>query len=243
MALIVAILSPLITLSLVALGVYWMGRRLARGVEDSLGKAPKSNLWEMLFTLRTHTLEDLELTMQRAQTGSPAEHPMGSQPTVDWIRTIGFDPATLVLKPRRQNAPVDLSVTLGPNRLRPLVLSMPVLIAPMGYGIGLSAETKVALAQASTLAAIAIVSGEGPYLPEERAYAERWILQQSRASWAHQPAVLTLADMIELQWGQGSEAGEGLTKSTADLPGRVVHAARGPAVIQAAPYHSIEEWV
>ncbi|NMP21197.1 FMN-binding glutamate synthase family protein [Sulfobacillus harzensis] len=238
-----AIVSPFVALGLALLGILWFGRRLGRHVESSLGMKPKSTLWEMFFTMRTHGLADLLMTMQRAESGQPAEHPMGSKPAVDWLNAIGFDPATFVPKLRSQNAPVDLRVTLGAQRSRPLHLAMPILIAPMGYGIALSAETKVALAQAATLAGIAILSGEGPYLPEERAFSERWILQESRGGWAHQPAVRNLADMIELQWGQASEAGKGLTKDRADLPPRVIQAVHGEAVIEAAPYHSIEEWV
>lgn len=222
---------------------YLIVRRMMRWMESSMGQPPSQSLWEMLFTLKSHTWSALLLTMQRAETGQPAEHPMGSQPVIDWMSHVGFDPATFAPVPLGRHVSIDLRVSLGPRATRPVTIALPVLIAPMGYGIGLSAETKVALAQAATVAGTAVVSGEGPYLPEERAYAERWILQQSRANWAHQTAVLQLADMIELQWGQGSEGGMEVVKRMPKISRRTIIAAQGPAVIQATPYASLAAWI
>ena len=168
---------------------------------------------------------------KRAQSAQPAEHPMGSKPEIDWMQQIGFDPATFAPMPLGENAGFDLTVSLGPAAKKPLTLSMPVLIAPMGYGIGLAAGTKAALAQAASLAGIAVSSGEGAYIPEERAYAARWILQESRGAWAHQPSVRQLADMVELQWGQASEAGTTVSKEPSELPPRMLRAAGGGSAV------------
>lgn len=239
------VLIPVITVFLwvVLLGAafFIISRRLAQKAEAAMGDPPQRTLWEMLFTLRTHSLSSLLVTMQRAESAHPAEHPMGSLVQPDWLSQIGLDPATFAPPPLGGEL-VDLTVALGPASLRPLVLSMPLLIAPMGYGIGLSAETKVALAQAASLASIAVVSGEGPFIPEERAYAQKWVLQESRGSWSHQPAVRQQADMIELQWGQGSEGGKRVVKKPRDLPERAQQALGGRAIIQAAPVR-LEEWV
>ncbi len=239
------VLIPIITVFLLVVlfgaAFYVISRRLAQRAEAAMGDPPQRTLWEMLFTLRAHSISSLLVTMQRAESAHPAEHPMGSPVHPDWLGQIGFDPATFAPPPLGREV-ADLSVALGPVSQRPLVLSMPILIAPMGYGIGLSAETKVALAQAASLASIAIVSGEGPFLPEERAYAQKWVLQESRGSWAHQPAVRQQADMIELQWGQASEGGKRVVKKLRDLPARAQRAMGGRALIEAAPVR-LEDWV
>ncbi len=246
-----AILTPFLVSLMTTLGVLLvvlasvgiLFRIVIRRLESSMGHAPTQSLWEILFTLKSRAMSSLLLTAQRAESGHPAEHPMGSSPKVDWLQHIGFDPATFMPPPLGHHSTMDLSITLGPRAATPLKLALPVLVAPMGYGVGLSAETKVALAQATTLAGTAIVSGEGPYLPEERAYAERWIVQESRGPWGHQRSVLRLADMIELQWGQGSEGGMEVTKHISQIALRARRAAQGPVVIQAAPYASLGRWV
>lgn len=233
---------PVLTLIVIAAVAFFAMHYLAQRTEASMGKPPRHTFWEMLFTLRAHSLPSLLVTLQRAQTPQPAEHPMGSRPTVDWLDQIGFDTATFAPMPKDDNTDINLQVAIGLNP-HPLTLSMPVMIAPMGFGIGLAAETKVALAQAASLTGIAMATGEGAYIPEERAYASRWILQESRGAWAHQPAVRSLADMIELQWGQGSEGGETVTKEPEELPLRMIAAAHGKSLIKAAPFASFDVWV
>lgn len=222
---------------------YLVVRHFIKRIEKSMGVSPSYHLWEILWTLKAHPLSSILLTMQRAHSGLPAQHPMGSAVHRDWLDEIGFDAATFSPPPQGGRNRVNLTTVIGPGAQQPLRLSMPVIVAPMGYGIGLAAETKVALAQGATLAGSAVVSGEGPYLPEERAYAERWILQQSRGNWAHQPGLLGIADMIELQWGQGSEGGMAIRKPTNQLPHRVQKAVGGSARIKAAPFDDIKEWV
>ncbi len=235
---------PFLTILIIAVVAYLGFRYIAGRIEWSMGNPPRHTFWEVLFTLRAHSLLSLLLTLQRAHTPQPAEHAMGSRPKVDWLDYIGFDPATFAPMPQDQTTTVDLTVTIGPIRPRPVTVSMPVLIAPMGYGIGLAAETKVALAQASSLAGIATATGEGAYLPEERAYAARWILQEGRGAWSHQAPVRSLADMIQLQWGQASEGGATVTKDPSELPFRMWKAAgKDEAVIKAAPYESVSTWV
>lgn len=223
-----------------AVGTLWLVSRSAmRRVEESLGRSPKFTLWEFLFN--PYRLRTLSLTMQRAEIGTPAMHPLGSTPAVSWLDQIGLDPQTLLVRSPLGKS-VDLRVRLGPRAQKPLDLALPVIVAPMGYGMGLTLNAKIAIAQACTLAGTAVVSGEGPYLPEERAFAERWILQQSRASWGHQPAVAELADMIEIQLGQGAEAGIRIKKSRDQLPRRISSFVRGGVTIHAAPYRDPSRW-
>lgn len=229
--------------AVMVIGLILAWRWVAIRLERDLGRNPKGTLWEFLFSLNANSRADLALTMQRAEQGKPAEHPLGSVPDVMWLDHIGFDPATLHPVPKDRTTPVNLAVRLGPKAATPLPLSLPILIAPMGYGVALSEEAKIALAQAASLTDTAIVSGEGPFLPEERAFATKWVLQWSRAEWAHQEAVVQLADMVEIQMGQGSEAGIGIVKNPQTVPARVADAAMGPVVIHAISPQSIPRWI
>jgi Glutamate synthase domain 2 len=64
----------------------------------------------------------------------------------------------------------------------------------------------MALAQAANLAGTAANSGSGPFLPEERAAAQKLIFQYSRGFWSKTAAVLSQADMIEISLGHGAWA-------------------------------------
>ncbi|CAB1128392.1 FMN-binding glutamate synthase family protein [Candidatus Hydrogenisulfobacillus filiaventi] len=229
---------------LVALQVGWQRAR-ARW-EQELGADPRQSPTELLFSLRATTPAEVVLTALRAAQGRVAEHPMGSAPLVQWLDHLAWDPATISPPPLPRRRVVDTRVRLGPRAARPLELALPVLPAPMGYGVGVTDAAKVALAQAATVSGTAAASGEGPYLPEERAWAHRWILQASRAGWAHQRAVVALADMVEIQIGQGAEAAIGIAKGPRHLPRRLRHASdhpRTPIRIHARPPRSLAAWI
>jgi len=233
-----------LVLTILAVLAVWGFRRLMRRGEAALGHNAGWSIAEWLFSLKTHDVANIALTMQRAEQGTPAQHPLGSRPHVDWLDQIGFDPATLVPGALAQKHPVALNTVIGPKARRPLPLALPVIVAPMGYGLAVDEDVKVALAEAASVSGTAIVTGEGPYLPEERALAERWVLQLSRASWAHQPEVVRLADMVEIQLSQGAEAGIGIQKPASALASRMARDLGGQkAVIHHAPFRKLESWV
>ncbi|WP_053960340.1 FMN-binding glutamate synthase family protein [Sulfobacillus thermosulfidooxidans] len=192
--------------------LWWLIRWVGHGAEKLAGSSPRTHLTEVFFALQAWSWREIFLLLQRAQNGKAAEHPMGSfvfQPSL--LDQLAFDPATLEFRePRTQD--ISLAVTIGPRAKKPLQLELPVLIAPMAYGMALSADAKLALAQISSLAGTATSSGEGPFLPEERAYAYRWILQWSQGPWNHQNPMIFLADMIEIHLGQGAEAAIRISK-------------------------------
>jgi isopentenyl diphosphate isomerase/L-lactate dehydrogenase-like FMN-dependent dehydrogenase len=205
-------------------GVRWVKRY----VEQLLGESPRTGITELFFSLRSTTLREMMLTLQRATSGKPAKHPMGSRMAHPWLDEFGWDPAKLCPPALPRQSPVETAVRLGPRAPRPLVLTFPVLMAPMGYGIAVNWATKVTMAEASALTGIAANSGEGPFLPAERSYATRWILQFGRGPWNHQAATIKMADMVEIQLGQGSEADTGVRKSPQRLPLRVRQATDHP---------------
>ena len=77
----------------------------------------------------------------------------------------------------------------------------------MGFGVALSEESKIALARAAKRLGTAINSGEGPFLIEERNAAGLYIWQIGRYIYSRNPQAMALADMVEVQMGQGSRLG------------------------------------
>jgi NAD(P)H-dependent flavin oxidoreductase YrpB (nitropropane dioxygenase family) len=194
-------------------------RAVTRRLERDLGQNPTTSLAEWIFGWRIRSLPAMSLTLQRAESGLPAHYPLESRPARSFFDgEVGFDPATLGPWPVAGQAPVATRTVLGPRARRPLALRTPVLVAPMGYGVALTADAKAALAEAATLTGTAVVTGEGPFFPEERALGCRYVLQWSRAQWAHQGAVVALADLVEIQVGQGAETAAAVVKPATTLP-------------------------
>lgn len=112
--------------------------------------------------------------------------------------------------PTPLETPVDTRVTFGKNRPRPVTVDTPIMVSGMAYGVGLSKEAKIALAKGASMAGAAHCSGEGPYLPEEHQAAGKcYIYQYHRGDWNKTDAILSSADMIEIQFGQGAIGGVG----------------------------------
>ncbi len=210
---------------LIAVALLAALRLLARRAEHLAGGSPRTSLMEILYVLQAWSVREIALTLRRAQSGKPAEHPMGSfllGPAL--LDQLSFDPATLHPRVLPATTDISLATRIGPHAAKPLALSLPVLIAPMAYGLGLTADTKLALAQISTLAGTACSSGEGPFLPEERAYAQSWVLEWSQGPWNHRPEMVKLANMITIHIGQGAEAEMTVIKRT-HLPQRLARIA------------------
>jgi methylamine---glutamate N-methyltransferase subunit C len=77
----------------------------------------------------------------------------------------------------------------------------------MAYGLALSEQTKVAIAQGTARVGTATNTGEGAFSEKERKAAKKLIIQYNRAKWNKTPEILKQADMIEIQLGQGAIAG------------------------------------
>ena len=77
----------------------------------------------------------------------------------------------------------------------------------MAFGTALSEKVKIAIAKGSAMIGTATNTGEGGMLPLERKNAKYLILQFPRATWVRDVKTLRQADMIEIQLGQGGQAG------------------------------------
>lgn len=163
---------------------FWVYRRMMKGSTATVSG-------------ETHTEENLianDRTFSRSyrlNSGSP------------W-NSLFFNPVYLHRLPLKSSAEVRTDVVIGPHARRPLCLRIPILIAGMGCGTALSSLAKQALALAATKAGTASNTGIGPLLPEERAAAEKMIVQYSRGQWVCDEETLRKADAIEIQLGQGA---------------------------------------
>lgn len=166
------------------------------------------NLWEIISTTMKVTPRDLMEIVLRAEKGKPLGRPFGTVYHFSPWQDLMFNPVHLVRLPTADPQSVDTKVVLGPKAERPLELKIPIILSGMSYGGALSKQARIALAKASTAAGTATNTGEGAYLPEEREAAAKYIYQYHRGRWPHgnKKDFYTLADMIEIQLGQGAQA-------------------------------------
>ncbi len=143
-----------------------------------------------------------------ARFGEGAVEAMRTTRPVVGFDAVQFRPAQLATLPVLDDEPITLGVTLGAKCNHPLTLSMPVLVSHMSFG-ALSKEAKIALARASADAGIAICSGEGGMLPEERDNASQYILEMASGYFGWTEENIRRADAIEIKIGQAAKAGAG----------------------------------
>jgi glutamate synthase domain-containing protein 2 len=162
------------------------------------------NILEMVNLLKKLTWQGFFETNMRAQTGKPLDRPYGIKGAVfNWSKIL-FNPVYFSRLPLDPKIAVHTEVLLGPKALKPLQLKIPILIGGMAYGSGYSLRAKIALAKASTMAGTAADSGNGPFLEEERHYADKYIVQYSRGFWSKDERLLKQADMIEIALGHSA---------------------------------------
>ena len=166
------------------------------------------NIMELLPSLtRFSVLNLLELSL-RAQTGKVITRPLGSPKHLMGYDTLMFNPRQMTELSLPEDTDMDMSVTIGPNAEKPMTIKIPLMIAGMAYGLGLSEEAKIALAKASKKLHTATCSGEGPFLPEEPGAAGKFILQICQWSWGGRTMEqIASADMLEVKMGQGADVG------------------------------------
>ena len=149
----------------------------------------------------------LELNL-RAENGMIIQRPMGSSTKFAGYDMLMFSPSIMAKVSLPESTNVDMQVTLGTKTVKPVTIKIPLMITGMAYGLSLSEEAKRGLARAAKTMQTATCSGEGPFLPEERQEAGKYILQISRWSWGlRTDQQITVADMLEVQMGQGADMG------------------------------------
>jgi glutamate synthase domain-containing protein 2 len=167
------------------------------------------NLWELISSTVRMTPQVAIETSLRATEAKLLERPMGTPAKFPSLDSLKFDVAQFHTMPTDTLTEIDTQVTIGKMAVKPFTIKMPIMIAPMGYGIALSKEVKIALARGAAMVGIATNSGAGPFLTEEREEAGILIYQYNRGDWGKTPEILKSCDAVEIQFGQGGYAGVG----------------------------------
>lgn len=167
-------------------------------------------------------------TNLRAETGKPLDRPYGSRRGILSFNKLQFNPVYLGKTPLNPDVDVNTEVIIGPRAQKPLHLKIPIFLGGMAYGSGYSLAAKIALAKAATMTGIAANSGNGPFVPEERFYADKYILQFPRGFWSRDESILKQADMIVIALGHSARGsapvrvnGKKITKEVADKYGTI----------------------
>lgn len=218
-----AMLSIIFVLSLFLLiGWRWIIKLMVKKYgKIILTDSYQENIIELMPSLRHMGLQNMLENSLRAETGNVLQRPLaGSSKKWPHLDPITFIPAQTTPFPIDSEEEVDVKITIGPKAKKPLEIQIPLMISGMGYGIGLSEQARLSLAEAAKNAGTAINSGEGGILPEELNTAGKYILQFSKTAWAKEKEVIKRADMIEIKLGQGALAGMGKKIEPKDLTGR-----------------------
>jgi methylamine---glutamate N-methyltransferase subunit C len=146
-------------------------------------------------------------TFLRAEHGKAISRPLYTTKSFMHFDDLMFVPAQLAKLPTGENDRIDLTTVIGRKAARPLKLDLPVYITGMSFGLSLSDRCKIALAKGSAAVNTATNSGEGGFYEPERKHAKHYILQYTRGGWPSDPQILRQADAIEIQAGQGAQAG------------------------------------
>ncbi len=188
--------------------------------EKLLTEKYSQNLAEFLPSLKRYSLLNAIEVNLRAENGKIIARPLGTPKHFLGYENLMFAPRQMTKFSLPYSAPVDMSVTLGPNAKKPLTIGMPLMISAMAYGLALSEEAKIALARAAKTLQTVTCSGEGPLLPEEAKEADKYVVQICRWSWgARTPEQIASADMLEVAMGQGADLGTAFLEPT-ELEGR-----------------------
>ncbi|MFE5430832.1 FMN-binding glutamate synthase family protein [Peribacillus simplex] len=180
----------------------------------------QENIMELMPGLRHMGVQNMLENSLRAETGDVLHRPLGSSKKWPHLDPITFIPAQTTPFPIDGEEDVDVKVTIGPKAKKPMNIKIPLMITGMAYGIALSEQTRLSLAEAAKNVGTAINSGEGGVIPEELDKAGKYILQFSKTEWSKEEDLIKRADMIEIKFGQGALAGMGGKISPKNLTGR-----------------------
>lgn len=216
-ALVAIIITVIIFLLISRPVMQWIIGRITKTIMSD--RYPE-NIWEMVTALTRIPPGIVIENSLRATSGAVIERPFGSPRKFLNFDGLIFSPAQLAILPAREDAVVDVSITIGPMAKKPLRLDIPVMAGGMAYGIGLSEKVKIAIAKGTAAVGTLTNTGEGGFLPEERKYAKYLILQYSPGHWSKEPNILRQADAIEIYIGRGAIASSAMLIPSEYMQGR-----------------------
>lgn len=204
------------------IGAVWLGRygikRTINNITKILMAEPYDrNLMEFFSATKRVGFQNIVENSMRAEEGKLIKRPLGSPRKFLHFDELMFNIAQLDQLPTEKNINIDTTVMVGPKAAKPLVIDIPIIVDGMAFGTALSEKTKVAIAKGTAMAGTATNTGEAGMLLSERKAAKYLILQYPRGNWAKDKKTLKMADMIEIQIGQGALAGTSHSVKSKDL--------------------------
>jgi glutamate synthase domain-containing protein 2 len=209
-----------------AAGAYVLGRfvfkeLVSQATSKIISEPYEKSLFELITTrARSNAIITVDTNL-RAETGKALMRPLGTPFPMPDYSGMRFNYAQVDRFPTPNDVGIDTALVLGKKAVKPMKLDIPILIGGMAFGNGLSKESKLAIAEATTKVGTATNSGDGPFNDWERAAAKHYIVQFPRASWNHDPEILRQADMIEIQFGHCGWGGIGSKYAWRDFPPEV----------------------
>jgi len=198
---------------LVVLAGSLIGLRLAFFLILLIGKQKLENIFrrwlaegtflEYLIIIKKIGFRDYMESNFRATSGKMLSRPFGTNKRFFYLEKLQFSPLCFARRPLSASTRINTEVVLGPGAQKPLKIDIPIMVGGWAYGGAVSLKTELALAKNSVLTGTAVNTGSGPFLPEVRAVADKYILQYSRGFWAKTEEVLSQVEMIEIALGQG----------------------------------------
>ncbi len=167
------------------------------------------NIFEGVTALRKFGVQWAVENELRSHSPVALSKPMGTHRPFPHFDGLLFSPAQLHRKALDDSEPVTVTAVVGKRADRPMIISLPVMTSAMGYGVALSKRFVRALAKGTALAGTAFNTGQGPALQEFGQLAHRLVVQYHGAAWRPSDEILRVADMIEIRYGQGANAGCG----------------------------------
>ncbi|WP_436663599.1 FMN-binding glutamate synthase family protein [Alicyclobacillus acidoterrestris] len=215
----------------------WAFERVFRRSVRILFEEPyTSNLAEGLTAVQKFGVQWMIENEIRSQEGRPLAKPIGTTRQFPHFDGLLFSPAQLQRRPLNHQVSVVSKTVIGRRADRPMIVSMPILISAMGYGVALSKPFVRALMKGAAMAGIASNTGQGAWLPEFRALAKHLVVQVHDAPWRPSREALRTADMIEVRLGQGAHAGCGTVIYPEDLTKNIANDFGSPDALTTGCY-------
>jgi glutamate synthase domain-containing protein 2 len=158
----------------------------------------------------TWSRQEIDEIQLKAAKGHPSVRGMGA-----WGHFPHFDDLVLLCAQTSRppidhyREPCNTEVVLGGRHAaKPIKLKTPIMIGAMSFG-AISREAKLASAIAALRTGIAVSTGEGGMIKEERETAPILIAQYASGRFGVSADYLQLANAVEIKIGQGAKGGQG----------------------------------
>ena len=185
-------------------------------MEKMLTKDYPENFYVMATAAEKLSLKAIVEACIRGELGRPLQRTYGSPNVQSQWSKLFLSGRQLFQLPIESLDSISTEIIIGKRCIKPLRISMPVMITGMSYGGSLSLEAKMALGKGAAIVGTATNTGESSVSKEERSSTNYLIGQYNRGGWLRKHEDLQQLDAIEIQLGQGAWGGAVPTTISSD---------------------------